>query len=46
MWDQEEEVDVVEKKQNFRLDGSELLGQLELCCETAPKIVYFPPIFS
>lgn len=47
MWSQEEEMDVVEKTQNFHFHfNSELLSQLELYYETAPKIVYFPPIFS
>lgn len=46
MWNQEEEMDVVEKIQNFYLDSSELLDQLELYCETAPTIVCFPPVFS
>lgn len=36
---------VVEKIQNFHLDSSELLGQLELCCETAPKLSASPQFF-
>lgn len=45
MWSQEEEVELVENTEDFHLDGSELLGQLELYCETAPKIVCFPQFF-
>lgn len=37
---------VVEKTQNFHLDSSELLGQLELCCETAPKLSASPQFFN